>query len=657
MVQINTKPVGTIVKARFLVFLAFILISTLIFGIVGFTILQPSRTDTMNEASVINLDESQPWQVHLGDLPMEAGKPVVTAGHWQPLRAAQNTEEGRSRHAVFWLKLEIPAFLAQLRDPVIWVQKQSSFEVYIDREHYLGLKPEEQSYRHPRMWSMAQLPNNGQMKELLIRTEPRLEGLRFGQYEIGNGKSILLTMVKRDLFNFIYVFFLGLLAVAAFLYYLRSRKDHAFLGFGLLTASAAAAHLLRSDSIQYLPIPDFVIYWGDIPGVIGTGSFMLFLYHFAGQERPRIFLVQAGVYGMLTLLLTVLAYTLPYYTFLDVHRYLILSMFVISFITSARYMVRRYRDNPDRETGWILGGLFCVTLFMFLHVSNMLVPGVAANEMTFASTLQMYLMDNAAGFGVLLFALSIGMAMVTRIARIRDEHEQLNLHLEQMVERRTDQLEKANRLLEHSIQERSEAMAELFVLEERNRIAGDIHDVVGHTLTATVLQIDAASRLIRKQDERGLEKLDLSADLIRKSLQDIRESVHMMKLSNQSYDLADAMRVLECRTEQAAGVMIEREIGELPELSLIQKKVLYHALQEGLTNGIRHGAAGYFHYELQAGEGEVRFTLWNDGRPYAREAYGFGLTNMLERVRQIGGTLEVMSPEGRPYQIIIRFPY
>ncbi|AFH61826.2 ATP-binding protein [Paenibacillus caseinilyticus] len=229
--------------------------------------------------------------------------------------------------------------------------------------------------------------------------------------------------------------------------------------------------------------------------------------------------------------------------------------------------------------------------------------------------------------------------------RIQLQLSQLNLSLEELVAERTAALEKANRKLASSMRETIDAMTEISVLEERNRIAQEIHDIVGHTLTVINIQIEAAKRLLLQNRELGMEKLDLSQHLVRKSLGEVRQSVRMLRDQGTEGSLRDAMLQLLRDTRQAAGVEIDEEVDDLPELDAQQRRALYRALQEGLTNGIRHGGSTRFRFRLTFRERELRFELSNNGRRFDAEEMGFGLRSMTERVQHLGGTLQI-APDG-----------
>ncbi len=227
--------------------------------------------------------------------------------------------------------------------------------------------------------------------------------------------------------------------------------------------------------------------------------------------------------------------------------------------------------------------------------------------------------------------------------------QELRSNLENQVEERTRSLERA--MLETSV-----ALAEASVYEERNRIAQEIHDIVGHTLTSTVIQIEAGKRLLLKDSHEAANRLQEAQQLVRHSLNEIRGSVHMLKQDKYS-DLGALIKQLIEDTVRNAGVSIRAEIDPLPELPPGHRKTIYHALQEGLTNGIRHGEGQSFRFALRVIRQNVLFRLEDDGRGAEQVVPGFGLKAMRDRVEQLGGRMAVESRRGGGFRLTFELPY
>ncbi|OAB44865.1 AAA family ATPase [Paenibacillus antarcticus] len=219
-----------------------------------------------------------------------------------------------------------------------------------------------------------------------------------------------------------------------------------------------------------------------------------------------------------------------------------------------------------------------------------------------------------------------------------------------------DQVEERTQSLERSMREASAALAEVSIYEERNRIAQEIHDIVGHTLTSTILQIEAGKRLLHKNMEGGVQRLNEAQDLVRHSLNEIRGSVHMLK-EDKYADLKEMLNQLIRDAQRNTGVVIHAEIQDFPDLSKAHKKAIYHALQEGLTNGIRHGGSKVFYFSLELVGSCLQFKLEDRGVGASNIVMGFGLKAMKERVEQLEGRLSIDAQSNQGCLLRIDLPY
>ncbi|MDF2667727.1 MAG: histidine kinase [Paenibacillus sp.] len=234
-------------------------------------------------------------------------------------------------------------------------------------------------------------------------------------------------------------------------------------------------------------------------------------------------------------------------------------------------------------------------------------------------------------------------------ARLYANIERLNDSLEEQVRERTSTLER-------SMRETAEALAEVSIQSERNRIAAEVHDIVGHTLTSTILQIEAGKRQLLKDKEGALRSMQGAQDLIRHGLSETRRSVHMLK-EGAAFDLTRALHKLIRDTEQHTGITVKTDIVPLPRLSAAHNHVIYHALQEGLTNGIRHGSANSFHLVLNYDGKFLFFRLEDYGSGAVQYTQGFGLTAMRQRVEELDGQLHIDLTPGRGGLLRIVLPY
>lgn len=227
--------------------------------------------------------------------------------------------------------------------------------------------------------------------------------------------------------------------------------------------------------------------------------------------------------------------------------------------------------------------------------------------------------------------------------------QNLNEKLEEKVRERTEHLE-------NSQKEAAKVLVEKSVLEERTRIAREIHDTVGHTLTSINVQIEVAKRLIRKEPELAAENLELSQEQVRDGLSNIRKSLKMLREGNYSEEFIPSMESFIEKTMRYTGIKIDYQISILPKLSPTERYVLYRALQEGITNGIRHGGSNCFYFKLGVDGDCIVFLLKDYGKGRDKINLGFGLEAMNDRVKEIGGVLLIESKEGKGCTLRINIP-
>ncbi|WP_171056114.1 sensor histidine kinase [Paenibacillus sinopodophylli] len=198
-------------------------------------------------------------------------------------------------------------------------------------------------------------------------------------------------------------------------------------------------------------------------------------------------------------------------------------------------------------------------------------------------------------------------------------------------------------------------------LQERTRISREIHDSVGHTLTAALTGLQTAAHAIEKNNYPiAKDMIDRTKDYILRGLDDVRSSVHLLHENRleQSF-LPELIRLID-ETKKQTQIQISYEIDKaMPELLPMIELTLYRALQEGLTNGIRHGSSTFFHFVLNYHAGHIQFLLSNNGKAPSELVLGFGLKAMNERVKEIGGVLKIRndaSGSGLTLDICIPFP-
>lgn len=214
-------------------------------------------------------------------------------------------------------------------------------------------------------------------------------------------------------------------------------------------------------------------------------------------------------------------------------------------------------------------------------------------------------------------------------------------------------LDKSKKELERAY----EVVAEVTALEERQRIAKEIHDTAGHSLTTVIMQTEAAKRIIDTNPAEAKTKL-IAANLQAKNTLDrLRESVHILSGEMGSVTLKTAMEKIINESTDGTGIKIRAKIEDIC-VSDAKQRFLCNTLKEGISNGLRHGNATAFWFELKVAEGKIRFYLSDNGTGLATENFesGFGLTTMRDRVRTLGGDMYILSEPEEGFELNVVLP-
>lgn len=230
----------------------------------------------------------------------------------------------------------------------------------------------------------------------------------------------------------------------------------------------------------------------------------------------------------------------------------------------------------------------------------------------------------------------------------RERAQQTAMELAQ----KKEELEKAYQKLQQFYVDQEE----IVVLKERTRIAGEIHDTVGHRLTTANIQLEAAKRLLDVDREKTVQKLSIAQGQVREGLQDIRQAVRAMKEGKSILSFEESISVFIDEVSHTNDIVIEREIEALPYLDSQIENTLFRGLQEGITNGIRHGKSKWFHVRIHYDHKQIQLSLTDKGEGNEHLIFGFGLHNMERKVKALNGNLEVISDKNKGTQLTIQLP-
>jgi len=203
--------------------------------------------------------------------------------------------------------------------------------------------------------------------------------------------------------------------------------------------------------------------------------------------------------------------------------------------------------------------------------------------------------------------------------------------------RMNSRLRKANEEIEH-----------LAKVAERERIARDLHDVLGHTLSVITLKSELAGKLIDRDPEQARKEIREVEETSRQALSDVRDAIRGYRAKGLAAELAQAKATLE-----TAGVNVQCDAATTLQIPAMQESVLSLAVREGVTNVVRHARASNCRLRVEQQNGSCRLEIQDDGQGFVTME-GNGLRGMRERVEMLGGRLERKNESGT--RLVITLP-
>lgn len=229
---------------------------------------------------------------------------------------------------------------------------------------------------------------------------------------------------------------------------------------------------------------------------------------------------------------------------------------------------------------------------------------------------------------------------------------------EQQAREKAEELAKQLKVANHQLAEYASQVEELAATQERNRLAREIHDNLGHYLTIVNVQIEAAKVTFDSDPRRALDLLNKAQELTQKGLASVRESVSALRVSPvENRQLAEAISAL---IEETRAIGISTKFDIFGEPRTVHEKValaLYRAVQEGLTNVRKHAHASRVDVELDFSQPDkIRLSIRDDGTGAADTSSGFGLVGICERVHLLGGDCRIETQVGMGFCLEVSVP-
>lgn len=189
----------------------------------------------------------------------------------------------------------------------------------------------------------------------------------------------------------------------------------------------------------------------------------------------------------------------------------------------------------------------------------------------------------------------------------------------------------------------SETVSELAAAEERQRVAEELHDTLGHALVGTLLQVQVAGKELLQDPAAARSRLRTVEANVRDTLEQVRVALRRSARRRAQLPLPLALQAALADFADAGGPATQLSL--LPDAEAVSDvdpetaDVLFRTTQEALTNAVRHGRAQNVHVELEAAGRRIYLRIRDDGVGAEQYTPGMGLTGMVGRVQGVGGTI------------------
>lgn len=230
-------------------------------------------------------------------------------------------------------------------------------------------------------------------------------------------------------------------------------------------------------------------------------------------------------------------------------------------------------------------------------------------------------------YGLLAYVIQLGGEKERRFTQTLDNERRLRYELEQ-----------AKAQLLHSSRE----IAAIAEVKERNRIAREIHDSIGHSIAGILIQLQAAHKLYQKDDDRAQEVLQRSIDGLAEAVEMLRDTVHNIK-PQQNLGVGYIQNIID--QYQFAPIAF-RTSGDFNKIPANHLEILSATIKEALTNTARYSKATNVEIAIDVNGKYTRLYIKDNGIGSKQIKEGLGISGMRERVRNIGGSISISSDEG-----------
>jgi len=207
------------------------------------------------------------------------------------------------------------------------------------------------------------------------------------------------------------------------------------------------------------------------------------------------------------------------------------------------------------------------------------------------------------------------------------------------------------------LKSKTQELEEASILKERNRIAREIHDTLGHTLTGAIIQLEVAKQLVHASPEKAEASIQKTQDITRNGFNDVKRAIKALRpIMIEENTLGDGLKLLFERMERDYDYSVDNDVTLPDNISDDLKISVYRVVQELITNSMRHGEANEMKISIEHQFDTLRINCHDNGKGCSSIKEGNGLAGIRERVINLGGHVDFSSQVNKGFGAIIYIP-
>ena len=336
----------------------------------------------------------------------------------------------------------------------------------------------------------------------------------------------------------------------------------------------------------------------------------------------------------------------------------ILLLYIIN--TQIRYFLLRDRNVPifisislDFIFAYILYNNFNIIFFPFILIGIMDAILILNNKLVYLIYVYVLVSIIYGFYTVSIFQMIsnllfiISMIFTCNIINIQDKKNLKSEEIYYKLKESEEKLVKNNKDLEND----ANSFKELSTLKERNRISREIHDSVGHSLSTIIIQLGAIEKIAEIDGKTAANMAQTLSDFAKNGLSEIRNA--LQELKPKEYNQYEPLIAIESLIKDFNNLSgIDVKLGFSKERWIINEDaflVMYRAIQEFLSNSLKHGKSTRINIFIHFNEDHLILTLKDNGIGADDIEFGIGLTSLFERVKEINGTIHIESKKGNGF--------